>query len=112
MIILIPKENKMYKYNSIVVDSDGELIVWTNGSLSASPKLKKRVKEASQFDREVELIHGVQPVVANLNDDEDFLAITAAMFSASPGRSRLLEAPQVVTDWFESFNSDEEGIVY
>lgn len=102
----------MYKYNSIVVDSDGELLVWTDGSLSGSHELKKKVKRASDLEKPVNLIYGVEDVVASLDNIEDYLAVTAAMFAASPGRTRLLEAPKSVMEWFDEKLSGEDGAIY
>lgn len=102
----------MYKYTSIVVDSDGVPVVWTNGSLSAPLEIRNRIKRASDLGRSVELIHGVAPVVASLEDDKDYPAITAALFAGAPGRTRLLEGPDELIAWFEEKSEYEEGVIY
>lgn len=102
----------MYKYNSIVVDADGEVLVWTDGSLSGPHELKKRVKRASDLEKSVNLIYGVEDVTASLTDKKDYLAVTAALFAAAPGRTRLLEAPESVTTWFDEKSENKEGVIY
>lgn len=88
------------KTDLIVVDSNGELIVAANGKISSDNRqLVKLVKQAVKERRPVQLVspNGSQ-VRASLNP-EDLIGITAALFSANPGRTTILEAPPKVTEW-------------
>jgi hypothetical protein len=94
----------------IVVDADGTIITAANGLVSSdNPELVKAVKRAVSFRRRIQI---VQPsgseIRANL-DPKDLIGITAALFSAKPGRTRLLEAPAEVKEWFKLERADFGG---
>lgn len=85
----------------VVVDADGEIITAANGHVSSdNPELVKQVKYHVALRRRVQLTSRGQGITATLNPS-DPLGITAALFSARPGRTILLEAPEEVTTWIE-----------
>lgn len=90
----------------IVVDADGDIITAANGQLSSdNPELVRIVKREALFRRKVQLVAPFgKKIRANLNP-EDIMGVTAALFSARPGRTRLLEAPTEVWDWFKEEHS-------
>lgn len=91
------------KSNLIAVDSDGELIVYENGQvISNNPELVRIVKEQAKIGMEVQLIQPFGDYFLASLDPENSIGITAALFSARPGRTRLLEAPNEVWDKFQS----------
>lgn len=91
----------------IVVDADGEIITAANGKISSdNPELVKMVKDAFL---PLQLIspHGVK-VQPSLNP-ENLLGLTAALFSARPGRTLLLTAPTEVLEWFKDEQRKNDG---
>ena len=86
---------------NIVVDSDGELIVFIEGHLSATNAQRKTIKENVLLGYGVRLIDPFGEEIAPSLDPKTPLNVVAALFSLAPGRSRLLEAPQSVRDYFE-----------
>lgn len=104
------KTNKITQL--IVVDADGEIITAANGLVSSDNReLVKTVKTEAELGTEVQMIVPFgERVRANLDDPKDLLGITAALFSARPGRTRLLEAPGEVWEWFNDVDKhDGEG---
>lgn len=105
--------NKMKKIiQLIVVDADGEIITATNGLVSSDNReLVRLVKREAELGTPVQMVAPFgEHVRANLEDPKDALGITAALFSARPGRTRLLEAPGEVWEWFNDEGShDGEG---
>jgi hypothetical protein len=87
----------------IVVDADGEIITAANGHVSSdNPELVKKVKEAGYFG--FPSIRFFEPSGTDVSpslDPNDLIGITAALFSAKPGRTILLEAPAEVQEWLE-----------
>lgn len=100
------------KMTMIIVDSDGEIISAANGHVSSENKeLVRLVKRGAALGSPTQLVPPFGTLVnASLDDPEDNLAITAALFSAKPGRTFLLEAPADVKDWIEA-DSEENGEV-
>lgn len=100
------------KMTMIIVDSDGEIISAADGHVSSDNKeLVKMVKRSAALGSLIQLVPPFGTLVAaGLDDPENNLAITAALFSAKPGRTFLLEAPADVKDWIEA-DSDETGEV-
>lgn len=96
----------------IVVDADGEIITAANGLVSSDNReLVRLVKKEAKISTPVQLVAPFgRTVYANL-DPEDLVGITAALFSARPGRTRLLEAPAEVWEWLEEDleNGEEES---
>jgi hypothetical protein len=81
----------------IIVDADGELITYTNGDISSdNPELVRIVKEQAAIGMEIQFIQPFGDYFRASLDPEDLIGITAALFSAKPGRTRLLEAPDEV----------------
>lgn len=94
----------------IVVDADGEIITAANGHVSSeNPELVKKVKNAWLSIR---LIYpfGTR-VTPSLRDPENLLGITAALFSARLGRTRLLEAPAEVWEWMRNDHELRGGCI-
>lgn len=90
----------------IVVDADGEIITAANGRISSdNPALTKIVKELAEIGMEVQLVQPFGNYVRASLDPNNLIGITAALFSAKPGRTRLLEAPDEVWDWWNSESS-------
>lgn len=84
----------------IVVDADGVIITAANGHVSSdNPELVKLVKKNALIGTYVRLVepHGKE-IQASL-DPQNLIGITAALFSARPGRTKLLEAPIEVLEW-------------
>jgi hypothetical protein len=95
------------KTNLIVVDADGELIIAANGQISSDNReLVKRVKNA-WFP--IQLIQPFGTVVRPSRDPENLVGLTAALFSAKPGRTRLLEAPDEVWEWMKEEYTKKGG---
>jgi hypothetical protein len=96
----------------IVVDADGEIITAANGLVSSDNReLVRLVKREAELGTPVQMVAPFgEWVRANLEDPQNALGITAALFSARPGRTRLLEAPGEVWEWFNDEDShDGEG---
>jgi hypothetical protein len=91
----------------IVVDADGDIITAANGQLSSNnQELVRIIKREVLFRRKVQLIAPFgKKVRANLQP-EDLIGITAALFSARPGRTKLLEAPAEVWEWFKEASAE------
>lgn len=90
---------KKYPVHVIVVDSDGEILVSTNGELGGPLSLVKKAKQNAAIMKEVRLIEPFgRMVTADLNP-ENPLGIVAALMSVNPGRSRILECPSEVSSW-------------
>lgn len=94
----------------IIVDADGEIITAANGLVSSdNPELVKAVKHRARIGTYVRLVEPYgREVQANLADPEDVIAITAALFAARPGRTKLLEAPAEVKEWISQDLEDGE----
>ena len=86
----------------IVVDADGDIVTAANGQVSSDNRsLVRVIKREVLFRTKVQLVAPFgQKVRATLNPD-DLIGTTAALFSARPGRTRLLEAPDEVWNWFK-----------
>lgn len=94
----------------IVVDADGEVITAANGYVSSNNReLIRKVKIAARLQKQIQLVapHG-KLITASLEKD-NLVGITAALFSAKPGRTRLLEAPKEVLDWIKEEYSQGKG---
>lgn len=75
------------------VDIDGSILLHVDGIIHGSKELRMRVWVAILTSESVPLVHGEQPVSASLDSP---LGVAAALVSASPGRARLIAAPQSV----------------
>lgn len=83
----------------IVVDSDGEILVSTNGELGGPIKLVNIAKKNAAIMREVRLVEPFGRMIRADLDPENPLGIVAALMSVNPGRSRILECPSEVSTW-------------
>jgi len=81
---------------TVAVDIDGDLLMYCDNRLTGKKHLTDAAWVASIMQREVLLTARGPRVVANLDNPEDFIAIAAALISVSPGRARVVEAPQEV----------------
>lgn len=95
---------------TLVVDIDGTLLVWTDGHLSCDNKeYLKQAKLASKFNVPVDITIAGPTIPANLDDPNSPIQALAAMIYVSPGRATILQASQDVTDILP-FN--EEDILF
>ena len=86
----------------IVVDSDGDIITYTDGEITCdNPELVEKVEKAPFLPWRVQLISPFGQYVRPSLDPANLIGVTAAMYSANPGRSRLLEGPKEVRQWFK-----------
>ena len=86
----------------IVVDSDGVVITCANGLVSIEdPERVRTVKREALLGTPLQLVVPFGDWVNASLDPENLVGLTAALFSARPGRTRLLEAPAEVWDFFE-----------
>lgn len=94
----------------IVVDADGEIVTAANGLVSSDNReLVRLIKKEAKIGTSVQLVPPFGREVTASLDPEDLVGITAALFSARPGRTRLLEAPAEVWDWLEEDHDNAEG---
>jgi hypothetical protein len=93
---------------SIVVDSNGQLVVWTDGHLSGDAKLVKEAK----LNSELKLPTPISPfgpiIPADLTDVNNLAGVLAALSSINLGRTRILEAPDEVLDLIPIYNETNE----
>lgn len=86
----------------IVVDSDGEILTAADGQVGGSSGRVFMVKRNNLLGTPIRLTEPYgEPVRSELNIRNP-IGIVAALFSAKPGRSKLLEAPPEVWDWIDS----------
>lgn len=95
---------------SIVVDVDGELIVWTDGLLSCDNReYVKDAKRASFLKVPTDLSFHGPTIPADLDDVENVLGVVAAMIAVNPGRAIILSAPDSVLDALP-YEADDENL--
>lgn len=86
----------------IVVDSDGELVSLADSYLSASPAKRRLIGEALRRRTPVCVVEPNDLVVVPLlGDGASAVERLAALFSASPGRSVLLDGPPELLALFD-----------
>lgn len=90
---------------SILVDVDGELIAYTDGHLSGSRKTINTIKLNSKLKLPINISYAGPEINSDLNAKPE--NILAAIMSAYPERSRILEAPKEVLSLLPF--EDEEG---
>lgn len=95
--------------NSLVVDSDGELLIWTQGKISGSHSSVKTIKQWCRLGREVNITPFTDSVPCVWDDEDDIFGALAALFSLSPGKTRVLFAPQFVLDYLDVAYSEHEN---
>lgn len=94
----------------IVVDADGEIITAANGLVSSdNPELVRLVKHAAKSEFPIQLIAPFGRTVAPNLNPTDLVGVTAALFAARPGRTKLLEAPAEVWNWLDEEAGNSEG---
>lgn len=99
-----------YVTKLIVVDADGEIITAANGLISSDNReLVKTIKREVLLGTRVQLIPPFGRQVETSLDPENLVGLTAALFSARPGRTNLLEAPAEVWEWLQEDMEDSEG---
>lgn len=99
-----------YVTKLIVVDADGELVTAANGQISSDNReLVKTIKREVLLGTRVQLIPPFGRQVETSLDPENLVGLTAALFSARPGRTNLLEAPAEVWEWLQEDMEDSEG---
>lgn len=92
---------------TLVVDIDGTLLVWTDGHLSCDNKeYLKQAKLASKFDVPVDITVEGPTIPAKLDNPNEPIQALAAMIYVSPGRATILQAPREVTDLLPFNNED------
>jgi hypothetical protein len=96
----------------IVVDSDGEILTAANGQLSGEYARIQSIKRNLLLADPVEMFAPYGDAVVPELDVQNPIAIVAALFSAAPGRTSLLDAPGEVWDWFHDHmrEDDEEDV--
>lgn len=92
---------------SIVVDSNGKLIVWTDGALSGDQTLIKEIKLSAELKLPVQLSAFGPTVESNLDDVNNLEAVLAAITSVNIGRTRILEAPEELISVIPIFDDVE-----
>lgn len=87
----------------IVVDADGVIVTAANGHVGSDDReIVKTIKRHASLGTKVQLIAPFGSHVRASLDSDDLIGITAALFSARPGRTNLLEAPPEVLDWWST----------
>lgn len=78
--------------NKLVIDVDGEIIIYYEGILRATEVSEKIIRRNSFLKMPVLVSPTIEPVEANL-DGESLINVAAAIISIYPERSRIIEAP-------------------
>lgn len=92
---------------TLVVDIDGVLLIWTDGHLSCENKeYLDKAKLASKFNVPVDITIAGPTIPANLYDPNSPIQALAAMVYVSPGRATILQASPEVTNILP-FNNEE-----
>lgn len=96
------EEGRMDKYvhNTVVVDADGDIVAWVNGSLSGKKELVDRVKFYADLSFQVEMVPSHAMVEAQVDDPDNSVGALAALMMSKPGRVRVLEVPDSVVDFY------------
>lgn len=86
---------------TIVVEIEGNLLIWTDGYLTSTNKeLLRTAKFLSTFGLPVQLTPLGPEILAGLDFPDAPERAVAAMLGARPGRGRVLEAPEEVLALF------------
>lgn len=98
---------KKYVTQLIVVDADGDIVTSANGAISSENReLVRIIKREANLGTLAQLIPPFGRTVQASLDPDNLVGLTAALFTARPGRTKLLEAPPEVWEWLEE---DMEG---
>ena len=98
--------------STVVVDIDGELIVWTDGLISGPQNLVTAAKLMATISLPVELTPAGPTVVAELSDASNPAGALAALLGASAGRGRILSAPTEVLELLPFDDADDDDIAW
>lgn len=99
--------------DTLVVDIDGDLLVWTDGLISGDNKeLVKKAKLASDFEVPTDLTINGPTIPASLNHPDEPVRALAALIAASPGRATILQLPDELIDLLPFDDTDEYVDVY
>lgn len=79
--------------NKLVIDVDGEIIIYYDGVLKASEDSVQIIRRNSFLRMPVTVHPNLEPLEANI-DSEDLTHVAAAIMSIYPERSRIIEAPE------------------
>ena len=91
----------------LVIDVDGELVIYYDGVFKASEDMIKNIKRNAYLSVPVQLNPQSNPVISSLN--ESLANVAAAIISVYPERARIIEAPEEVLEiLFPNFNVDGE----
>lgn len=93
---------------SYVIDIDGRLIVCTDGRVSADGDLVAQIKMSVDIGLQVRIVEPYGELITASLDPNDRIGTVAALVSPSPGRARVLKAPQEVWDYFDYELSSSE----
>lgn len=100
---------KKYVTQLIVVDADGDIITSANGAISSDNReLVRIIKREVNLGTLSQLIPPFGRTVQASLDPDNLVGLTAALFTARPGRTKLLEAPPEVWEWMEEDMEDSE----
>jgi len=97
---------------TIVVDADGEILVWTDGHASGSRALLNKAKFAAKIAMSVDLSIVGPSIVAELDNASNPAGALAALMASAPERCRILQAPQDILDLIELDKETEEDIAW
>ena len=98
---------KKYVTKLIVVDADGDIVTASNGLVSSDNReLVRTIKREALLGTPARLVPPFGREVNASLDPENLIGITAALFTARPGRTKLLEAPAEVWEWLEEDMED------
>lgn len=99
---------------SVVVNVEGDLLVWTDGHLTGNNKEHiKAAKWLSTYAIPVEVNSNGLTAEAQLDDPENPLGALAAILGIVPGRGIILEIPEsvlqyITSDDVESYITEDE----
>lgn len=95
--------------DTLVVDIDGDLLVWTDGLISGDNKeLIDKAKLASRLEIPTPLTIDGPEVPASLDDPNEPIRALAALVAANPGRATILQAPEEIIALLPFPDEDEE----
>jgi hypothetical protein len=82
----------MSKIEKLVVDVDGELVIYYDGVFKTSMEMVEQIKRNAFLGIEVQIHPNAKPVVSSL--DGTITQVAAAIISVYPERARIIEAPE------------------
>lgn len=85
--------------------------MWHRGAVHGPKELVREIEFNAAIHLPVELVWGIEGLAASLEDPENELAILAALMSATPGRSLLMQGSVKIDKWYAA-HEGEPGIIY